>query len=241
MCAPVFAQEAGGPALAVPVHAQAGAPPGAAPEPAAPAQPAEGEKPSDFQHWLYGDDANKQPGAPVADPGSDPVRAAPDAPARRGLLWVGLDLAMWLGVVLLLAVGGIWLMKKLLPGGRKLWKSGPMTVLGRLTLTPKHGVYLFKVGRRLLVVGMGQEGMRTLAVIDDPDEVAAVVAEAGGEPSRAPVTSFKDALARVGIGAAPSPEESGPDAHEELEATRKEVENLQEILADMRKRSRKSG
>jgi flagellar protein FliO/FliZ len=41
-------------------------------------------------------------------------------------------------------------------GGRA--SAAPMRVIGRLTLSPKHSVYLLRVGRRTLVLGAGPQG-----------------------------------------------------------------------------------
>lgn len=48
-------------------------------------------------------------------------------------------------------------------------------VIGQLALQPKKQVYLLLVADRLLVVGVADQGMTTLAEISDPEVVAALV------------------------------------------------------------------
>ncbi|MHB1562341.1 MAG: flagellar biosynthetic protein FliO, partial [Isosphaeraceae bacterium] len=47
-----------------------------------------------------------------------------------------------------------------------------LQVVGRASLTPKHGVYVVRVGRRVLVVGAGPQGPPSL--LTELDEAAAV-------------------------------------------------------------------
>lgn len=47
-----------------------------------------------------------------------------------------------------------------------------LQIVGRASLTPKHGVYVVRVGRRVLVVGAGPQGPPSL--ITELDEAAAV-------------------------------------------------------------------
>jgi flagellar biogenesis protein FliO len=41
-------------------------------------------------------------------------------------------------------------------------ESGPLRVLGRTSLSPKHAVYLLKAGDKVLIVGTGPQGPPTL-------------------------------------------------------------------------------
>ena len=138
--------------------------------------------------------------------------------------------------MILLAVGGIWAWKRFVPGAGGVWRSGPVTLLGRVNITPKHQVYALRVGRRVIIVGVTADHMRTLSEIDDPDEVAAVTADASGDFQGTPSRSFREALE-----ASISTDETTTNSGEVLDSTRREVADLQILLNDMKQRLRKSG
>jgi flagellar biogenesis protein FliO len=64
------------------------------------------------------------------------------------------------GIALALAAfGGMSIAaRKFLPQS----ESGPVRVLGRTSLSPKHAVYLLKAGDKVLIVGTGPQGSPTL-------------------------------------------------------------------------------
>jgi flagellar biogenesis protein FliO len=60
--------------------------------------------------------------------------------------------------------------------------NGAIQVVGRVSLSPKHSVYLLKVGQRVLLVGAGPQGAPALlGELDDLPELAPSSDE-GGEP-----------------------------------------------------------
>ena len=85
-----------------------------------------------------------------------------------------------IGITLALAVcGGIIAAgRRFLPQGA----GGGVKVIGRVSLSPKHSVYLLEVGRRRLLVGAGPQGAP--ALISDLDDFAEIEANspAGVEP-----------------------------------------------------------
>jgi hypothetical protein len=89
------------------------------------------------------------------------------------------SLAM-IGITLALAVcGGIVAAgRRFLPQGA----GGGVKVIGRVSLSPKHSVYLLEVGRRRLLVGAGPQGAP--ALISELDDFAEIEANspAGVEP-----------------------------------------------------------
>jgi flagellar protein FliO/FliZ len=76
---------------------------------------------------------------------------------------VGASGGWWLGAAVLalgLAVlGGISLAARRFGPARG---SGPLEVVGRASLSPKHTVYLLRVGDRILIVGAGAQGPPSL-------------------------------------------------------------------------------
>jgi len=60
--------------------------------------------------------------------------------------------------------------------------NGAIQVVGRVSLSPKHTVYLLRVGQRVLLVGAGPQGAPALlGELDDLPEVSPSLEE-GGEP-----------------------------------------------------------
>ncbi len=60
--------------------------------------------------------------------------------------------------------------------------NGAIQVVGRVSLSPKHTVYLLRVGQRVLLVGAGPQGAPALlGELDDLSEASPNL-EAGGEP-----------------------------------------------------------
>ncbi len=93
---------------------------------------------------------------PSRHPTSRPVGGKPGASTGSGGFWLGSA-----GVaVALAAFGGLSLAtKKLRPSGGD---SPTLRVVGRAGLSPKHSVYLLRVGDRVLIVGAGGQGPPSL-------------------------------------------------------------------------------
>ncbi|MFH1060201.1 MAG: flagellar biosynthetic protein FliO [Pseudomonadota bacterium] len=85
-----------------------------------------------------------------------------------------------LGLVLALVLALYWLARRFLPGAAGLGQAAGLRVLGRLSLGPKKGLALVEVGRRVLVLGLAEQGLSLLATIDDPEEIAALGAAKPG-------------------------------------------------------------
>lgn len=99
----------------------------------------------------------------------------------------------WIGTaaiaVALAAFGGISVAsRRFLPRS----ETGPLRVVGRTSLSPKHSVYLLRAGDRVLIVGTGPQGSPTL------------LGEMPPEPPRderpAPPRAATPAAARFSIG-----------------------------------------
>ncbi|MBN1943063.1 MAG: flagellar biosynthetic protein FliO [Phycisphaerae bacterium] len=139
-------------------------------------------------------------GAPVkasAQPDTQPAAATAEdeklpppketSPSDSYGAWGRLLLAMAMVVVLIVALG--WLVKKM-GGGGKLAGRGPLHVAARADLSPKHQVFLVRMGGRLLLIGAGPQGLTRLSEITDASEAAellraAGIQDAGGEGGKA--------------------------------------------------------
>jgi flagellar biogenesis protein FliO len=118
--------------------------------------------------------------APARDPGSAPARPFPPrtAAVRRGdpQAEVTVTSGWWLGttgIVLALAVCGA-----VSVAARRGWRwpqaqaGGMFRVIARTSLSPRHTVYLLRVGDRVLVVGTGpQSAPSLLGELTDLDEL----------------------------------------------------------------------
>jgi flagellar biogenesis protein FliO len=94
------------------------------------------------------------------------------------------------GLAAALAVfGGLSLASKRFLPNRE---SGPIQVVGRSSLSPKHSVYLLRVGERVLIVGTGPQGApATLGEVTDPAELARLAPRKTGPPGLASVAPIR--------------------------------------------------
>jgi hypothetical protein len=115
----------------------------------------------------------RDPGPKAADhpiaPRSAAGQAADESPAGgSGAWWLGsVGIGLALAAFVVLAMAG----RKGLPG-REL---GPLEVVGRVGLSPRHSVYLLRAGGRVLLVGAGSQGPPALLgelEVTDPSERA---------------------------------------------------------------------
>lgn len=67
---------------------------------------------------------------------------------------------------------------------RKYWPqqdSGPVRVVGRVSLSPKHAIYLVRAGQRTLLVGTGSQGAPSLlGALDEDGAIEELTRDAAG-------------------------------------------------------------
>ena len=107
-------------------------------------------------------------------PESDFTDTAEPASTARGRSGFGSSGAWALGI---LAAG--WLARQFLKSGGALSMGPPssLELLSRQSIGPQQQLALIRLGQRILLVGTTPTGMSTLATVDDPAEVQAIVAE----------------------------------------------------------------
>lgn len=77
----------------------------------------------------------------------------------------------------------LWLVKRWVPGARTSGANGlPLDVLRRVSLGPKQGVALLRVGERVLLVSVGEHGTTLLAELDGADRDQAIDGSRGPAP-----------------------------------------------------------
>jgi len=91
-----------------------------------------------------------------------------------------------LAVVVALILVLRWVLRRLSPGARARPMPEAVEVLARTNVSARQQLLLVRLGRRLVLVGSGPEGMSTLAEVTDPGEVDALLARArGGREAKA--------------------------------------------------------
>ncbi len=107
-------------------------------------------------------------------PPADFEAGAEPASPSRGRSGFGSSVAWALGI---LAAG--WLIRQFLASRGPLAMGAPAAIelLSRQSIGPQQQLALVRFGRRILLVGTTPTGMSTLATVDDPVEVQAIVAE----------------------------------------------------------------
>ena len=75
-------------------------------------------------------------------------------------------------------------------------RTGVVEVLARVGVAPKQQVVLLRIGGRVLLVGQSANGMTTLAEINDPDEVASVLAAVTASKPTVSAGQFASLLGR---------------------------------------------
>lgn len=100
-----------------------------------------------------------------------------------------------LGVVIGLIFAARWAYTKM--GGTVVARSSPVVeVLARTPVAPKNHVLLLRIGQRVLVVGDSSSGLRTLADLDDPEEVASLLQSVTADGERSVTKSFNALVSR---------------------------------------------
>jgi flagellar biogenesis protein FliO len=161
--------------------------------------------------------------ADTAERGKNPAQA-------RSLFGLITSLVLWVGLISIIIIGGFCLIRKFFPGTRRLFGSRLVRILGRSHLSPKHSVYLLKVGERVLVLGVSGDRINPLAEINDEREVALMAAEGQPAPSEGPRLSFKKLFGRgkeVLASQEPPPGELD-EAREEIKRIRRMVSSWKE-------------
>ena len=120
-------------------------------------------------------------------PETDFTDGTEPAPASRGRAGFGSSVAWALGI---LAVG--WLARQFMKSGGPLSLAPPsaLELLSRQSIGPQQQLALVRLGQRILLVGTTPTGMSTLATVDDPAEVQAIVAELRPSSTQAGPTFF---------------------------------------------------
>lgn len=106
-----------------------------------------------------------------------------------------MGVALALGLVLVLLGLSLKLLQRLAPGTTRGRVRIPMEIIQRMSIGPKQGVAVVRIGERVVAISLGEGGMRRLFELGD-EEAAAIIASSASTVSatRAPRADFRAAL-----------------------------------------------
>ncbi len=110
---------------------------------------------------------------------------------KPGLLQTLAALGLVIGLILLLR----WAWGKI-HGATRIGQSPVVEVLSRTAVAPKNHVILLRVGDRILICGDAPGGLRTLAEVDDPEQVAGLLAAISAAAPNSRTRNFNQLLRR---------------------------------------------
>lgn len=102
-----------------------------------------------------------------------------------------------LGVVLAMVFAIRWVMRRSGVASKASPQGSVVEVLSRSTVAPRSHVLLMRIGSRILVVSDSTAGMRTLASIEDPVEVADLLGAVDASRSASISQTFSSAMKRI--------------------------------------------
>lgn len=104
--------------------------------------------------------------------GSQGTRAAADGRSKELSPVTSLTTALsGLAIVLGLFFLASWLLKRAMPKSARTLPGEVFDVLGRASLAARQPVHLIRIGRKLILVSVSADGVKTLTEITDPAEV----------------------------------------------------------------------
>jgi len=194
--------------------------------------------------WLAPPDEQPQPEPavipdrerlPLGTPDNTNDGQAPQANKVGTGSW-GLQTAMALGVVVVLGVLRRLFLKGLGGVAGAPATTGLVDVLGRTTTGPKTQVLFLKLNHRVIVAGQTPAGISTLASIDDPEEVADLLAQCKSKRDQSISGSFQRLMSHVSGHSEPIDDDDAPPTDDEqlLHRTRGQLSGVLDRLRGMK-------
>ncbi|QDU63520.1 Flagellar biosynthesis protein, FliO [Planctomycetes bacterium Pan216] len=156
--------------------------------------------------------------------------------ARQWAWWV--TTGAGLVIVLCLIFGSSRALKRIVPGMSSLPDDGgPVHVLHRSLLSPKHAVCLVRCGGRILLVGYSGDRMQTLTEITDPEEIDVLKGQCMQAQPKSTTKAFRDMFAggRQSFSSDIEPENDIVEPPNAEEAGKPASSSFSEQLQDVRK------
>ena len=146
-----------------------------------------------------------------------------------------------LGIVIALVFAIRWGLRR----GGVVTSAAPrgsvVEVLSRSTVAPRSHVVLMRVGQRILVVSDSSAGMRTLASIQDPEEVAELLGAVASSSPTSMTHGFQNVMGKLSSqwsdsdSGVASDADGQPDEDLQMDRTRGALSSLRGRLASMSK------
>lgn len=170
-------------------------------------------------------------GTPLLRPGA---KGTPEPLERPDTSWWLLKTITALGVVIGLVLLVRYVYARM--GGKVAGYASPVVeVLSRTTVAPRSHVLLLRVGGRVLVVSDSSAGMRTLASLEDPQEVADVLGAVSAAKPTSISKGFSQLLHRFS-------DDHGPEQPEDDEQSRSGAGgSVSGLIARVRSMGREGG
>ncbi len=157
-----------------------------------------------------------------------PAASAP-SPISSGAFQTIASLAAIIGLILLLRYG----ISRVTGRAVAATRSSVVEVLGRVSIAPRSHVLLVRLGRRVIAVGETPAGLRTLAQIDDGEEVAEILQAVTADKPTSVSRGFNQLMRRFNSEYPESrpPGEEGADEQEySIDRARDQVSSLMSRL-----------
>lgn len=140
-----------------------------------------------------------------------------------------------LGVVLAIVFGLRWVLRRGGVVSPSVSSGSVVEVLNRTTVAPRSHVVLMRVGQRILVVSDSTAGMRTLASVNEPEEVAALLGAIDAAKSSSMTQNFGSVMKKLS-GQWADEETLGAQAQDSAEAPADSIGKARGALSQVRSR-----
>lgn len=148
----------------------------------------------------------------------------------------GLRTAMALGVVVMLIFGLRIVIRRMTGVAGAGAAGGMVDVLARTSIGPRTQVLFLKINDRVIVAGQTPAGINTLAQIDQPEEVAAVLAQVNRQKNNSVSQGFSRLLSSFDRGGEPDDlAQAQPDDGDAVDRARSQVAGALDRLRRLRK------
>lgn len=142
--------------------------------------------------------------------------------------WTVFRMLFFVVLIIALIYGLAWFLRSVANRRTLFGASSAARVLNRLPLTAKHVLVTVRLGGRILVLGLGPEGVSRISEIDDPDEVEALTVDlaSGGSSLTSFSRFFRGQLEQD------QSEQTRPQDEQEqaVEQARNELESIRETI-----------
>ena len=124
--------------------------------------------------------------------------AKPAQPPQVNTTFIGTaaELIFYLILIVAMVVGLLFVLKKIIPGSHRIFDSPAIEIIGKSHLSQKQAIYLAKLGRRLLVLGVAENSVNLLAEMDDADEINSIRAINAQGGKESVTNAFKSVFKR---------------------------------------------